>query len=96
VGRIRREHDDDRSAVDVGEFVGFGKSVGAEIDAETVPVCISHGCRIADGLRGVARHRFVGVRPAAFALVGADQLAQHVGVDIVALTGEVAGLVVSP
>ena len=80
------EHDDDGTTVNVGQFVRLAQCVRAKIDPEPVAVRETDAGSIAYGLRGVARHRFVGVRPTAFASLCPDQLGEHVGVDIVTLT----------
>jgi hypothetical protein len=86
VGGIGWEHDDHRTAVDVRKFVSLCEGIGAEIDAESVAVREPDRGAIADGLRGISRHGFMGVRPTSFAGVRFDQLGQHLGIDVVALT----------
>ena len=96
VGAVAWEDDDDGATVYVGEFVGFGEGVRAEIDPKPVTVREPDGCAIADGLRGVADNWLVGVGPTATARLCPHQLSEHAGIDIVALTGQITRLVVSP
>ena len=84
VGAVAWQDDDDGTAIHVRQFIGFGEGIGRQIDPEPVPVREPDASTIAGSLRGVADHRLVRVSPTATALVGADQLSQHAGVDVIA------------
>jgi len=81
------EHDDDRTAIDFGEFVGLAQCVRAEVDPKPVAVRESDGGTIPGGLRGIPDHRLVRVCPASAPRLCPHQLGQHLGIDIVAIAG---------
>lgn len=90
------EHHYYGTAVDLRKFVRFSECVRAEVDPESVAVRMPDAGTIAGGLRGVAYHRLVGVSPASFARLCPHQLGEHLGIDVIADSREVAGLIMSP
>lgn len=96
VTTVSGQHDDDGTAVRIGKSVRFDQGVRAQIDRETVPVCMAH-CRAIHGLGlRVAEYRFVGVRPASPASVCPRQLPEFRAVNFVTMSGQIARLIVPP
>ena len=96
VGAVPWYDDDDGPAVCRFQFVGVGKGVRRQIDRETVAIRVADACTIACGQRAVSQNRLVGVGPAAFSVIGFDQLGQCTGIDYVSRAGQIARLVVPP
>ena len=87
---LRREHNYNRPAFRVRQFIRVRQCVCREIDRKTVVICR------ADGLTIRLRAVFVGIGEAAPPLVGLCELAKRACVNVLADTGQIPRLIMTP